>query len=188
VTLNIGTIRNAKRSAKRASPATRKLVDEVVDELTSWNPREFITAFQRWHHGAISLIHLNVLTLLEANGPLSMSHLAEGLGISVASATGVVDRMEARGLVERQRHPDDRRVVLVHPAAGAGKVFAEINDRRRKGLKLLLARLSDEQLTGLLAGHRALHAARAELAKQASVDKVTEMLVRARESDREARP
>lgn len=183
MTLKIGPTRNAgKAPTRRASPASRQLVEEVVDELTSWNPREFIAAFQRWHQGSISLIHLNVLTLLEANGPLAMSKLAEALDISVASATGVVDRMEARDLVVRRRHPEDRRVVLVHPAAGARKVFSEINNRRRRGLKVLLGRLSGEELTGLLAGHRALRAVRAEIAKVASVDKVTAMLERAREA------
>ena len=139
----------------------------VLDELTSWNPREFITAFQRWHQGSISLIHLNVLTMLEANGPMSMSGIADSLDISVASATGVIDRMEARGLVRRRRSPEDRRVVLVEPAAGGRKVFGDIDNRRRKGLARLLARLSDEELTSLLVGHRALRAARLATANQA---------------------
>lgn len=173
MTSKIASTRNdTKGSARHGSPSSRLLVEEVVDELTSWNPRELIAAFQRWHQGSISLIHLNVLTLLEASGPLAMSRLAEALDISVASVTGVVDRMEARDLVVRRRHPDDRRVVLVHPAAGARKVFGEIDSRRREGLKVLLARLSDEELAGLLAGHRALRAARAEISRAASVDDV----------------
>jgi DNA-binding MarR family transcriptional regulator len=177
VTLNIGSARKtagagsakAARAAAQApvaASADRPLLGAVLDELSSWNPREFITAFQRWHQGAISLIHLNVLTTLEANGPMSMSAIAEALDISVASATGVIDRMEARGLVKRRRHPDDRRVVLVQPAAGGRKVFGDIDKRRRKGLAMLLGRLSDEELNGLLIGHRALHAARQAMAAQ----------------------
>ena len=138
----------------------------MLEELSAWNPREFITAFQRWHQGAISLVHLNVLTMLEASGPMSMSKLAEALDISVASATGVIDRMEARGLVKRRRDSEDRRVVLVHPAAGGRKLFGDIDRRRRKGLALLLGRLSDDELTGLLQGHRALREARAGIARQ----------------------
>lgn len=132
----------------------------VVDELTAWGPRDFISAMHRWQQGSVSLIHLNVLLLLEGGGPISMSRLAEALDISVASATGVVDRMEARGLVERRHDTADRRVVLVVAAPGAKAMLDDIDKRRRKGLATLLARLSDEELTGLLAGHRALRTAR----------------------------
>lgn len=145
-----------------ASASTRRLVDEVVDEITSWNPREFIAAFSRLHHGQVSLVHLNVLIMLEATGPLPMNRLAEALDISVASVTGVVDRMEARGLVERRRDAEDRRVILVHPAEGGRRLFAEIDEKRRQGLSKLLSKLGESELSGLLAGHRALRAARAE--------------------------
>ena len=169
MTLNIAAGLKASgldRSAAKRNPAQRALVQETLAELSAWNPREFITAFQRWHQGSISLIHLNVLTLLEATGPMSMGRLAEALDISVASITGVIDRMETRGLVERRRDAKDRRVVLVQPAKGAKKVFGDIDGRRRKALGMLLSRLSDQELEGLLQGHRALRAARAEFAKQ----------------------
>lgn len=145
-----------------ATASTRRLVDEVVDEITSWNPREFIAAFSRLHHGQVSLVHLNVLILLEATGPLPMNRLAEALDISVAGVTGVVDRMEARGLVERKRDAEDRRVILVHPAEGGRRLFAEIDQKRRQGLSKLLSALSETELSGLLAGHKALRAARAQ--------------------------
>src|SRR4051794_11294766 len=120
VTLNISpstdnaTDNPTATGAKLPKRAQRPLVGEVVDELTMWNPREFIAAFQRWHQGAVSLVHLNVLMLLEVTGPMPMGRLAEQLDISVASITGVIDRMEAHGLVERRRDTEDRRVVLVH--------------------------------------------------------------------------
>jgi len=175
VTLNIDATRKdarATRAAVKAASPQRALVQEALAELSAWNPREFITAFQRWHQGSISLIHLNVLTLLEASGPMSMGRLADALDISVASITGVIDRMESRGLVERRRDAEDRRVVLVQPAKGARKVFGEIDSRRRKGMQRLLARLSDEELSGLLQGHRALRRARTEFAQSIGVDKV----------------
>jgi len=169
VTLNISAAQKAAAatSSIESAASDRALVNDVIDELTSWNPREFIAAFQRWHQGAFSLVHLNVLTLLEAHGPLSMSRLADALGISVASVTGVVERMEKRGLVERRHDTEDRRVVLVHPAAGATRVFGEIDARRRRGLATLLEHLTDEELAGLLRGHRALRAARGAAAAAA---------------------
>lgn len=154
---------NSSPAPTSARPSTGRaaLLRAVEEELGSWNPREFMSAFRRWHQNAISLIHLNVLTLLETDGPLSMSRLAEALDVSVASATGIVDRMETRGLVERRRDTHDRRVVVVHPADAGLAVFARIDERRRQGLGGLLERLSDEELHGLLVGHRALRAARA---------------------------
>ena len=159
MTLNI----DATQSIDPVRPARAKLERDVVDELSSWNPREFMSAFRRWHQGSISLIHLNLLVLLEAEGPMSMSRLAEALDVSVASATGIVDRMEARDLVQRRHDTNDRRVILVEPAAGATALFEGIDARRRKGLETLLGKLSDDELGGLLRGHRALRAARAEL-------------------------
>jgi DNA-binding MarR family transcriptional regulator len=159
-------VRSAGEGAAGRAEPQRELVAQTLAELSAWNPREFITSFQRWHQGSISLIHLNVLTLLEASGPMAMGRLAEALDISVASITGVIDRMEARGLVERRRDAQDRRVVLVQPAKGAKKVFGEMDGRRRKALGMLLSRLTDSELQGLLEGHRALRAARAELARE----------------------
>lgn len=139
----------------------RRLADALLNELLSWNPREFIVAFRRWHRDSFSLIHLNVLTLLEADGPDSMGHLAAALDVSVASMTGIVDRMEKRGLVERRHGGKDRRVVYVYPTEAGRDVFREIDRRRREGLGNVLERLSDAELTGLLAGHKALRKARA---------------------------
>ena len=164
MTLNITATQKTQKARKGARP----LVGEVVDVLTSWNPRDFISAFQRWHAGSISLIHLNVLILLDGTGPLPMSRLAEALDISVASITGVVDRMEARGLVARRRDAEDRRVILVEPAEGGRRLFAEIDARRRKGLGKLLEQLSDADLQGLLEGHKALRAARQQVSEKAA--------------------
>lgn len=141
-----------------------RLIEALLAELLSWNPREFIVAFRRWHHDAFSLIHLNVLTILEMDGSASMSQLAEALDVSVASMTGIVDRMEKRGLVERRRDGDDRRVVLVHATETGRDVFREIDRKRRDGLVKMLGQLGDEELAGLLAGHRALREARAAAA------------------------
>ena len=124
----------------------RALNAEVIAELSSWNPREFIGAFRRWHQGSLSLIHLNVLTLLEVEGPLSMSKLAEALDVSVASATGIVDRMEERGLVERVRVPDDRRVVLVRIGERGRQALEETEAVKQDRLQAILGHLDKTQL------------------------------------------
>ena len=139
------------------------LVAEIVDEMTSWNPRERMMVFRSWLKGSLSLIHLHVLSILEADGPLPMSRLADTLDVSVASMTGIIGRMEERGLVERVHDEDDRRVVIVRPTTTGTAVFRDMADERRSRLTLLLGRLSEDELTSLRTGLRAMRAARQAL-------------------------
>jgi len=60
----------------------------------------------------LSMTQLKVALLLFLNGPSRMSTLAAWLGVTLATATGVVDRLVERGVISRQSEPDDRRVVL----------------------------------------------------------------------------
>ena len=90
-----------------------------------------------------------------------MGRLAVALDVSVASATGIVTRMEGRGLVERTHQEHDRRVVLVRRTTAGEDVFRAIDERRRAGLWRVLDHLTDDELIGFLAGHRAMRAARA---------------------------
>jgi DNA-binding MarR family transcriptional regulator len=152
--------------------AHRRLAEAVRQEFLAATPRDFSAALRYWHRGSLSLVHLNVLSVLDADGPLPMGRLADALDVSVASVTGIVDRMEKRGLVERRRDEADRRVVLVDLADGGREALRRISEGRREGLGQLLIQLTDEELSGLLAGHRAMNrlrsAAAAALAARAA--------------------
>jgi DNA-binding MarR family transcriptional regulator len=148
----------------REGSGDRENVAAALDELSGWGPKDRHGAFQRWHRGALSLVHLNVLAALEAEGSLSMSGLADTLDVSVASATGIVDRMERRGLVVRRHDTEDRRVVLVSLTSAGADVFRDLAARRREHLARLLRELSDDDLAAFLRGIRALRAARTRLA------------------------
>ena len=56
-----------------------------------------------------------VLAILEgADEPLAAHTIAESLLVSSASMTSLLDTLERRGLIERIRHPGDRRKILIH--------------------------------------------------------------------------
>ena len=124
------------------SDERRRLAEGVLEELTGWNPHDRMRAFKSWLAGSLSLVHLHVLTILEADGPQSMSHLADALDVSLASATGIVDRMEHRGLVTRQPDPDDRRMVVVHMLEPGVDIFRQLKEHRREGLDRKSTRLN----------------------------------------------
>ena len=167
-----------KQGAKRQpAPTRQELIDELVGGIGSWSPAERIRAFRAWTRGALSVIHLHVLTVVEVEGPLPMSRLADALDVSVASTTGIVTRMEQRGLVERRHSTDDRRIVLVHATEAGASVFRELEERRRTAMTNVLAMLSDEELHGFVIGSRAMQRARAELS---ATDQGAEMVAAAR--------
>lgn len=139
------------------------LVDEVLGELTNIRMKDWLGALKRWQHGALSMVHLNVLMLLRSNGPLPMSRLADLLDVSVASATGIIDRMEKRGVVERQHSESDRRVVEIHLTRRGNAVFTVMDAERRKRFRKLVALMGDSELSALLIGLRALRVARESL-------------------------
>jgi DNA-binding MarR family transcriptional regulator len=63
---------------------------------------------------------LECLDLITRLGPLSPSAVARRAGLHPATMTGVLDRLERGGWIERDRHPSDRRGVVVRAAHGRG--------------------------------------------------------------------
>ena len=167
---NISEARSTIADPEAALPDRLALQRELLEEMTAWSPGDRKGAFESWHRHALSLVHLNVLTALAAEGPLPMKRLAEALDVSDASATGIVDRMERRGIVERRHGTEDRRTVLVYQTAAGREVFSDMAAHRRQILARLLGELSEPEMTGLLIGLRAIHAARRRLVDNAPND------------------
>ena len=133
---------------------------QLLEELTAYGPARQMHAMRHWPAGRLSLVHLNVLIVLNAEGPLTMRGLSEALDVSQASATGIVDRMEQRALVTRERDAGDRRLVRVLPSETGRRLIEGVADQRRDHLASLLDRLTDEEARGFLLGMRAMRRAR----------------------------
>jgi DNA-binding MarR family transcriptional regulator len=58
-------------------------------------------------------VDLDCLDLVDRHGPLTPSALARKAGLHPATITGILDRLERRGWIVRERDPTDRRAVLV---------------------------------------------------------------------------
>lgn len=133
---------------------------ELLEELFAHSPLKALKYMRRWPGGALSLVHLNVMTILDADGALPMSQLADALDVSQASTTGIVDRMEQRGLIARHGDPDDRRVTKVDLTERGRQAIERLGAERRDKLGKLLDELTDEELAAFLMGTRAMRRAR----------------------------
>ena len=91
------------------------------------------------------------LLLLQHHGERTMSVLAEVLGAPLSTASGIGERLARRGLVKRQRRPEDRRVVVVRLTrkgeTAAGKFREQIEGLMRR----VAGALTEEEQAQLLA-------------------------------------
>jgi DNA-binding MarR family transcriptional regulator len=62
----------------------------------------------------INATDLNCLNILSLGGELTAGQLAQATGLTTASITGVLDRLEEAGYVRRERDANDRRRVVIH--------------------------------------------------------------------------
>ena len=65
-----------------------------------------------WLGQELTLTQMHIVFALAREGPMPMGRIAERLGVSMASATGIVARIHRHGLLARVPLLDDRRVVL----------------------------------------------------------------------------
>ena len=138
-----------------APPASRAaLLREISAGVATLASRRRCAAARRIHHSGISLGHLQVLWILQEHGPLPVSRLADWLGIGVPNGPGLLDRMEQRGLVERVRDAEDRRVVLARPSDLGRAAVVEHDGWPAEVLTQLLAPLTTEQLVAVADGVR----------------------------------
>jgi DNA-binding MarR family transcriptional regulator len=91
--------------------------DQLVAQLRS-EVRAAQAAVAAVDHAVAKRLGVNAtdhrcLDILDQRGPLTAGALADALGLSRTATTAVIDRLEARRYVRRQRNRADRREVLV---------------------------------------------------------------------------
>jgi len=96
-------------------------------------------AIEEVEHAGFSLYDYSVLAILGEQARETQAAIADGLGLDRSQLVGILDSLEDRTLIERQRDPNDRRRQLVR-------------------LRSILKRLEDEFLAPLDAEtRRTLH-------------------------------
>lgn len=141
------------------SPERRGLIDEIVTGFAVIAGHQRCAVARRLHRQGISMAHLQTLWILQEHGPQPMTHLADLLGVAVPNATGIIDRMEQRGLVVRLRDGADRRVVTVQQTQDGARAVEEVDGWRSEMLEALLQRLDTDQLVRLVGGIEELRGA-----------------------------
>ncbi|MER8094070.1 MarR family winged helix-turn-helix transcriptional regulator [Streptomyces goshikiensis] len=98
--------------SRRADPLTLEVVELIGDVVARYHVEYEQAAGRHQLTGA----QAKVLTMLAVEAaPMPMRKIAQKLRCEPSNITGIVDRLETRGLVERLPDPADRRVKLAAP-------------------------------------------------------------------------
>ena len=91
------------------------------------------------------------LVLLQRHGERTMSELAENLGAPLSTASGIGERLARRGLLQRQRRPEDRRVVVVRLTRKGETAAVKLREQIDGLLRRVAGALTEEEQAQLLA-------------------------------------
>lgn len=119
-----------------------------LDEAWSYLSRQ-ISADIKEYPLSIPRSQVYLLRLLDRRGAISMSEMANSLGITMSGCTALVDHAVETGWVERQRDPNDRRVVLVDVSAAGKLMLARIRETRASIFARYLTRLNPDEIVTL---------------------------------------
>jgi DNA-binding MarR family transcriptional regulator len=99
-----------------------------------------------WLGQDLTMAQVRTLFLIAHKAPLPMGRIAEILSVSVASASGIVERLERHDLVVRVHRTDDRRVVECVPSDTGRRLIDEMSGRRNEMARRVLAVLAPDEL------------------------------------------
>lgn len=104
------------------------------------------TAQPDWLHLDLTLAQIKVLLVLLWRDSLTVSEVAEQLGVGQPTASHLVDRLVRAGWVLRQENPADRRYTLVQLSEQGRGMIERLHQGRLEQLRTCLRHLSPDEL------------------------------------------
>src|ERR1700732_288835 len=136
-----------QRSTEQRSASELQLEAQELAEIVMQMQRRFLLKLsEELGHGSVSFPQYFLLGYLDTQEVITMSGIASKMGHTTAAATGLVDRLEKLGYVERSHALDDRRKVMVKITEKGSGLVAEIRrDMVNKIMTLLREYLTAEE-------------------------------------------
>jgi DNA-binding MarR family transcriptional regulator len=91
----------------------------------------------------LTLARAGLMWELQAREPVTQRELSQVLGVTPRNVTGLVDALEADGLVERSPHPQDRRATLVRLSQEGNRIAAQLRQEQDHFASQLFGDLSE---------------------------------------------
>lgn len=99
-----------------------------------------------WANNDLTFGQLRLLFILERSGPISIGGLADRIGVTAATSSELIDRVERRGLVLRRHGADDRRIVECLISDDGSRLLAQVAGARQQATRRILSVLTGDEL------------------------------------------
>lgn len=101
------------------------------------------------NRGNISFPQFFLMAYLSSEDYLTMSDIAKKMGHSTAAATGLVDRLEKLGYVERVHAAEDRRKIMVRITSKGTEMVARMRKEIAMNLADLMSEMDEDEADGI---------------------------------------
>src|SRR3954447_13527380 len=129
----------------RTAPSAASEAWSLIAQLFTSQRTRFLAIASEFE---LAPAQLMALKALDPDDPVPMRDLAEALACDNSNVTGIIDRLEDRGLVERRASPADRRVKMLVVTEAGVDVRRRVKERMEEAPEAL-KRLSDDEAVQL---------------------------------------
>lgn len=120
-------------------------------------------SMEPWLHLDLTTAQVKTLAVLSDSEPATIGEAAETLGITLPTASHLVEKLVRAGFAERHEDPIDRRRTVARPTAQGMELIRSLREFSTAYLRACISRMSDADLATLAQGMNALACAADEL-------------------------
>jgi DNA-binding MarR family transcriptional regulator len=96
-------------------------------------------------NATVSVPQLRVLVMIDTQGPLNLSAVADGLGVNASNASRTCERLVGAGLLDRRPDERDRRSVVLRLTRRGQRLVDTVVRQREAMLAQIVSRMSPDQ-------------------------------------------
>jgi DNA-binding MarR family transcriptional regulator len=137
--------------AKKADECAREVLDVVPSVM-----RAIRTEMRGHRDPDLSVPQFRSLFFVDRRSGVTLTAVAEHLGLTAPSTSKLIDGLSKRGLLTRRQAPTDRRCVTLEITSEGSRVLAHVRREAQKSLSVLLGSLEDAELSTLILAMSAL--------------------------------
>jgi len=150
-------IRNIMMQSNKKTRGNLKMSKiESISQIINLNRNFNRTLRHEFHdlmqNSGFTLPQFSVISILAKNGEQKVSDISEKMGLSDSTVSGILDRLEQKGIIERKRDKDDRRVVKIYLIKESQPICREFHRKREKYFAGLLKMLSEQEINDIIKG------------------------------------